>query len=171
MPVSGGGFEQAYNAQAGVDHGSRLIVENHVSQNPNDKQELQPALDHLSQLPETLGQVDHLLGDNGYFSEANVKACEQATITPCSPRGGPGTIPPQQNALPTRVKPPTPRIRSRGWNTACAPPKARRCMPNASPPSSRSLASSSTSWGFGNFCYGVCRQCRVSGIWYASLTI
>jgi transposase len=37
MPVSGGGFEQAYNAQAGVDHGSRLIVVNHVSQNPNDK--------------------------------------------------------------------------------------------------------------------------------------
>ena len=82
MPVSGGGFEQAYNAQVGVDHGSRLIVENHVSQHPNDKQELQPALDNLNQLPEELGQVDHLLGDNGYFSEANVKACEQATITP-----------------------------------------------------------------------------------------
>lgn len=82
MPVNGGGFEQAYNTQIGVDHGSRLIVENHVSQNPNDKQELQPALDNLSQLPEALGQVDHLLGDNGYYSEANVKACEQATITP-----------------------------------------------------------------------------------------
>jgi transposase len=82
MPVSGGGFEQAYNAQAGVDHGSRLIVENHVSQQPNDKQELQPALDNLRQLPQKLGQVDHLLADNGYCSEANVKACEQATITP-----------------------------------------------------------------------------------------
>jgi hypothetical protein len=82
MPVSGGGFEQASNPQIGVDNGSRLIVENHVSQNPNDKQELQPALDNLSQLPEELGQVDHLLGDNGYCSEANVKACEQATITP-----------------------------------------------------------------------------------------
>jgi hypothetical protein len=82
MPVSGGGFEQTYNAQAGVDHGSRLIVENHVSQNPNDKQELPPALDNLSQLPQKLGQVEHLLADNGYFSEANVKACEQATITP-----------------------------------------------------------------------------------------
>jgi hypothetical protein len=93
MPVSGGGFEQAYNAQAGVDHGSRLIVENHVSQNPNDKQELQPALDHLSQLPETLGQVDHLLGDNGYFSEANVKACEQATITPLLATGRAGHHP------------------------------------------------------------------------------
>ena len=81
MPVSGGGFEQAYNAQAGVEHGSRLIVENHLSSNPNDKQELQPALDNLSQLPEELGQVNHALTDNGYFSEANVKACEHATIT------------------------------------------------------------------------------------------
>jgi multidrug efflux pump subunit AcrA (membrane-fusion protein) len=82
MPVSGGGFEQTYNAQAGVDHGSRLMVENHVSQNPNDKQELQPALDNLNQLPPSLGQVNHVLTDNGYFSEANVKACEQASITP-----------------------------------------------------------------------------------------
>jgi transposase len=82
MPVSGGGFEQAYNAQAGVDHGSRLIVENHVSQHPNDKQELQPALAGIEQLPEELGQVNHLLADNGYFSEANVKDCERASITP-----------------------------------------------------------------------------------------
>ena len=42
-----GGFEPAYNAQAGVDHGSRLIVVNHASPNPNDKRELQPALDNL----------------------------------------------------------------------------------------------------------------------------
>lgn len=82
MPVSGGGFEQAYNAQVGVDHGSRLIVENHVSQHPNDKQELQPALAGIEQLPEQLGQVNHLLADNGYFSEANVKDCERASITP-----------------------------------------------------------------------------------------
>ena len=33
MPVSGGGFEQAYNAQASVDIDSMLIVGNHVSQN------------------------------------------------------------------------------------------------------------------------------------------
>ncbi len=43
MPVSGGGFEQAYNAQASVDMETMLIVVNHVSQNPNDKQEVEPA--------------------------------------------------------------------------------------------------------------------------------
>jgi len=42
MPVSGGGFEQAYNAQASVDMETMLIVGNHVSQNPNDKQEVEP---------------------------------------------------------------------------------------------------------------------------------
>ena len=93
MPVSGGGFEQAYNAQAGVDHGSRLIVVNHLSPNPNDQQELQPALDNLSQLPEELGQVNHVLTDNGYCSEVNVKACEQAHITPLLATGRAGHHP------------------------------------------------------------------------------
>jgi hypothetical protein len=50
-------------------------------------------LDNLSQLPEELGQVDHLLGDNGYCSEANVKACEQATITPLLATGRAGHHP------------------------------------------------------------------------------
>ena len=93
MPVSGGGFEPAYNAQIGVDHGSRLIVENHVSQHPNDKQELQPALAGIEQLPEQLGQVNHLLADNGYFSEANVKDCERASITPLLATGRAGHYP------------------------------------------------------------------------------
>ena len=93
MPVSGGGFEQAYNAQAGVDHGSRLIVVNHASPNPNDKKELQPALDNLSQLPEELGQVNQALMDTGFFSEANVKACEQAGITPLIATGRAGHHP------------------------------------------------------------------------------
>ena len=44
MPVSGGGFEQAYNAQAVVDNETLLIVSNHVSQKTNDKKELTPAL-------------------------------------------------------------------------------------------------------------------------------
>ena len=52
MPTSGGGFEQAYNAQAGVDTETLLIVTTHVSQAPNDKQELEPALTNLKQLPQ-----------------------------------------------------------------------------------------------------------------------
>jgi transposase len=82
MPTSGGGFEQTYNAQAGVDMDSMFIVENHVTQQPNDKQELKPALQNLAALPEKLGKVDALSADTGYFSEGNVNSCEQAHIVP-----------------------------------------------------------------------------------------
>jgi len=41
MPCGGkGNFEQAYNAQAGVEIQSRLIMTKRVSQAANDKQEL-----------------------------------------------------------------------------------------------------------------------------------
>lgn len=82
MPTSGGGFEQTYNAQAGVDTASKLIVSVHVTQNPNDKQELTPTLENLAALPEELGKATDLVADNGYFSETNVTACEENGITP-----------------------------------------------------------------------------------------
>ena len=82
MPTSGGGFEQAYNAQAGVDTASKLIVSAHVTQQPNDKQELVPTLKNLAVLPEELGTATELIADNGYFSETNVTACEDNKITP-----------------------------------------------------------------------------------------
>ena len=82
MPVSGGGFEQAYNAQAGVETQSKLIVSTHVTQRPNDKQELKPTLENLAALPKELGSVTELIADSGYFSEGNVTACESKEITP-----------------------------------------------------------------------------------------
>jgi transposase len=82
MPVSGGGFEQAYNAQAAVDMDSMLIVENHITQHPNDKQEIKPALENLASLPETLGKADSIAADTGYCSEGNVKICEKEGIKP-----------------------------------------------------------------------------------------
>ena len=82
MPLSGGGFEQCYNAQACVDQGSRLVVENHVTQHANDKQEVEPALAKLVALPKELGQVAHMAGDTGYCSEANACACERDGVIP-----------------------------------------------------------------------------------------
>jgi len=76
------GFEQAYNAQASVDIGTHLIVGHHVTQHANDKQEIEPALAKLGQLPEGLGTVKNLLADTGYFSQGNVKACTDAKIKP-----------------------------------------------------------------------------------------
>ena len=82
MPVSGGGFEQAYNAQAAVATGSLLVVACDVVQAPNDKQQITPMLATLAGRADQLGHVDTLVADTGYFSEANVNACAQAGIAP-----------------------------------------------------------------------------------------
>ncbi len=82
MPVAGGGFEQCYNAQAVVVAGSLLVIAADVVQAPNDKQQLEPMLDKIADLPEELGKVGELLADNGYFSEGNVNACAAAGIDP-----------------------------------------------------------------------------------------
>lgn len=82
MKKSGGGFEQAYNAQAGVDTESMLIVTSHVTQQTNDKKQLEPAIENLKTLPEALGTVEAIISDNGFYSEANVSACEKNRITP-----------------------------------------------------------------------------------------
>ncbi len=82
MPISGGGFEQCYNAQASVDIETMLIVSEHLTQSTNDKLEIDPALEALKALPKELGTVDSLLADAGYYSEANVNSCEEESITP-----------------------------------------------------------------------------------------
>jgi hypothetical protein len=82
MPVADGGFEQWYNAQAAVAAGSLLVVAVDAVQAPNDKQQLEPMLEQFDALPEALGDVETLLADAGYFSEANVNVCAQAGIDP-----------------------------------------------------------------------------------------
>src|ERR1700732_1968123 len=82
MPVTGGGFEQCYNAQAVVAEGSLLVVAANVVQAANDKQQLEPMLAKINALPEELGEAKIMLGDNGYFSEANVEACLAAGLEP-----------------------------------------------------------------------------------------
>lgn len=82
MPVSSGGFDQSYNAQAAVDTASKLIVTAHITQQSNDKQELEPTLKKLADLPKELGSATEFLADSGYYSETNVNACEDAGITP-----------------------------------------------------------------------------------------
>jgi hypothetical protein len=87
MPVPGGGFDQSYNAQAAVAAGSLLVVAIGVVQAPNDKQQVEPMLEKLGALPEELGKVETLLTDNGYFSAANVEACDKAGIEPLMAMG------------------------------------------------------------------------------------
>ena len=82
MPGSSGGFTQSYNAQAGVDTQTMLVVTAHVTQATNDKREIAPVLDRFEALPRSLGQVGTLLADTGCFSAANVQACESRLIEP-----------------------------------------------------------------------------------------
>jgi transposase len=82
MPVAGGGFEQCYNAQAAVAADSMLVISADVVQAPNDKQQIEPMLNHIDALPDALGEAERLLADTGYFSAANVAACEAARIEP-----------------------------------------------------------------------------------------
>jgi len=85
MPKGKGTFEQSYNAQAGVDVDSRLIINEHVTQSPNDKEELKPAITEMQALPDELGEVEKLLADTGFYSEENLKAAERAGIDPFIP--------------------------------------------------------------------------------------
>jgi transposase len=82
MPVAGGGFEQCYNAQGGVDTDSLLVMTSWVTQAANDKQQVVPLLERLQALPADLIQPRQALADTGYFSADNVTACEQAGIEP-----------------------------------------------------------------------------------------
>jgi hypothetical protein len=59
-----------------------LVVATDVVQAPNDKQQIEPTLKKLDALPSELGETEHLLADTGYFSEANVEACEKAGVEP-----------------------------------------------------------------------------------------
>jgi len=85
MPSSDKGFVQAYNGQAAVDVGTMLIIESHISQSPNDKQEIAPTLASLNELPEELGKIEILLADAGYYSDANAASCMQSGMEPFIP--------------------------------------------------------------------------------------
>jgi hypothetical protein len=59
-----------------------LVVAVDVVQAPNDKQQIEPMLDKIGALPAALGEAETLLADTGYFSAANVEACDKAGIDP-----------------------------------------------------------------------------------------
>ena len=93
MPAAGSGFEQSYNAQAAVDTETMLVVATGIAQVATDKQQVAPMLEALASLPEELGRVRRLLGDNGFFSAANVQSCVAAKIEPLLAAGRDGHHP------------------------------------------------------------------------------
>jgi transposase len=99
MPGSGGGFTQAYNAQAAVDVETMIVVEQHVSQSANDKNEIAPTLDNLDANAEVIGKPDGVLADTGYFSTSNVEKCHQHGIEPSIAAGRDAHHPPLSERL------------------------------------------------------------------------
>lgn len=73
------GFEQAYNAQIAVDHESRLIVANTLSNHPTDAHEAIPT---LQAIPQALGKPTAAALDAGFFSTETVKRLAQMGIDP-----------------------------------------------------------------------------------------
>lgn len=63
-------FEQAYNVQAAVEHESRLIVGQALSNHPNDKGEAVPT---AQSIPAELGRPQAAALDNGYFGPAAIE--------------------------------------------------------------------------------------------------
>jgi len=82
MPVAGGGFEQAYNAQAAVDAATMRVVATGLTQAPNDKEQIEPMLATLKGQAEALGALECLIADTGFCSQKNIEACEAADIDP-----------------------------------------------------------------------------------------
>ena len=82
MRVSGGGFEQCYNAQAVVDTDSMLILAAHVTQAANDKEQVAPMVTKVQANPEGLNRPETWLADTGYYSEKNVVTCVAAGLEP-----------------------------------------------------------------------------------------
>ena len=82
MTVAGGGYEQAYNAQAAVDAATMLVVATGLTPAPNDKEQVEPMLVTLQGQAEALGAVECPIADSGFCSQKNIEACEAAGIDP-----------------------------------------------------------------------------------------
>lgn len=88
-----GGFVQAYNCQAAVDSHAQVVVASSVTQQPLDKQQIEPMLEKLD---ENLGPArpQMLSADAGYFSASNLATLEAASIDPFIPPAVRKTDPP-----------------------------------------------------------------------------
>jgi transposase len=64
------GFDQHYNVQVAVDHGSRLIVGYSVSNHPTDREEAMPTVEAI---PAEIGKPKAAALDTGYWSPSNVE--------------------------------------------------------------------------------------------------
>jgi hypothetical protein len=70
------GFVQSYNAQAAVEPSCQLIVGQTLTNEANDKRQLEPLVEALER--QTGRRPTQVLADSGYCSERNLKYLESA---------------------------------------------------------------------------------------------
>jgi len=76
MPVRKGGYIQGYNAQASVDaQGANLILSAHVTNVPNDRQQLEENLNRIA--PDQLQKTGHVCADKGYYKRSSLMELER----------------------------------------------------------------------------------------------
>jgi|ERR1700734_961840 len=152
-------FVQAYNVQIAVEPDLQLIVGQIVTQAPNDKQQLVPAMEAIKEQAEQKPQA--VMTDSGYCSEGNLKYLEKKKIE--------GFIATDRESYRDRQEPgPRGRLpRERhGWTAS-----AGNCRPRGERPST---PGAKRSWGpcldklnkreaSGNFSCVVWRRCKESG--------
>ena len=107
MPTRSQGWQQGWNGQIAVDMDSQLILCGHISQAPNDKEELKPALQALDALPGELGVLKRITADNGYYSEDNIAEARGRDLTPYLAIGRGNHHPSWQQRLADPGPPPT----------------------------------------------------------------
>jgi transposase len=80
MPASGSkDFIQGYNCQAAVDGKTQVIVATGVTQETNDKQQIEPLIEKIEE--NTAGKLPKVVSaDTGYFSETNCNILDDKEI-------------------------------------------------------------------------------------------
>ncbi len=78
MGKKGSSYDYSYNPQISVDEDHQIIVGQHVSQNANDKKELEPALEAVEKAAGRL--PDKLSMDNGYLSGDNLEVVQSSGV-------------------------------------------------------------------------------------------
>jgi len=73
-----GSFDYSYNGQISVDEDNQIIVGQHLTQNANDKQEVEPALEEIKETTDDL--PDKMSLDNGYMSGDNLESFDGKDI-------------------------------------------------------------------------------------------
>ena len=80
MKVNNKGFDQCGNAQAAVDRENQIVVAADVTNEPNDKKQLQPMVKQAKKNVGRGQKIGKFSADSGYFSEDNVKWSERQKL-------------------------------------------------------------------------------------------